>query len=106
MHERGGEGTHGLLGDVWAEAMRHPVPESECPFCGYEMDVATSLDDAVPPSAGDLSMCLKCLSVLRFRDDMRLEALPDNEFRQLPEDLRDYIHRMRRAGASIDRSSM
>lgn len=51
-------------------------------------------------------MCLKCLSVLRFRDDLRLEALPDSEFKDLPEDLKDHLHRMRRAGAQVDRSSM
>ena len=84
--------------------MTDVLPTSFCPWCGYQVDAATcATDQNAKPRPGDLSMCLKCLSVLRFDADLRLEMLPEAEFRALPEEMRSYLHRMRRLAGPIPR---
>jgi len=87
--------------------MSGSFPASQCPFCEYRMDDATAADGGVArPEPGDISMCLSCLSFLRFRQDMTLEALPDGEFRQLPDDFKNRLLHARRIMGSIDRSAL
>jgi hypothetical protein len=87
--------------------MTTDLPTSQCPFCGYEMDRATHPEDnSIKPSPGDLSICLKCTSILRFDDGMRLAALEPEEFSRLPQEQQDYLHHMQRVGRSLDRTSM
>jgi len=57
------------------------TPESSCPWCGHEMNRCTSLLELGSPSAGDLSICIKCSGFLVFDADLKLQKLePHQEF--------------------------
>jgi hypothetical protein len=44
-----------------------PVNWHACPECGYRMDRATEINGAIiAPKTGDVSLCLKCATLLRF----------------------------------------
>lgn len=57
--------------------MKGPLPTSYCPACLYEMDCATSCanQEAIEPSAGDLSICLNCGEILQFNDILVLKPV-------------------------------
>lgn len=70
------------------------VPPSVCPSCGYLMDSATCLaDERKRPNAGDLSICIKCVSFLRFDQDLHLRAMTPDEFKALHPDERAELWR-------------
>lgn len=61
----------------------YKVPENACPACGHRLDGAMahpSVED-VPPTPGDLSVCIACGSILRFLDDMALAEVSVFELR-------------------------
>ncbi len=85
----------------------HKLVSSSCPFCGYQVDRATNpREPAASPKPGSLSMCLQCTSFLRFDQNLRLIALPQQEFKELPDELRDFLFRVRAAAHRVksDRS--
>ena len=46
---------------------------SHCPYCGYELDGATSpRDQSMMPSPGDVSICIECGGICLFTADLRL----------------------------------
>jgi hypothetical protein len=64
------------------------VPATPCPLCGYLLDACSNFVDAVPPAAGDLSVCGRCAALLVFADDLSTRLLRDGEFLALEADLR------------------
>lgn len=43
----------------------------KCPYCGYECDAATSLDEPnAMPEVGSIAFCLKCVRCFEFGPDM------------------------------------
>ena len=70
-----------------------------CPRCGYRVDTASAPSGTPRPS--DFSICLSCLSVNRFGDDLKLRRCPDSEWTAMPE--ADEIRRYRRAGLVLAR---
>ena len=80
----------------------HDVPATPCPICKAAHDRATSVTaDAAAPEPGDLTVCIKCASWLRFTDDMQLVFVEDAEYRTLPEHVR--IH-LQEASLAVRRS--
>jgi hypothetical protein len=56
------------------------VPPSNCPNCGTELDCASDvLGGNERPSPGDVTICLGCGLLMRFKDDMRLRRLTGAE---------------------------
>lgn len=53
------------------------TPKSECPKCHYEMSRAACLEGDYEPSAGDLSVCLNCGTMLEYNDILVLKLLTD-----------------------------
>ena len=46
-----------------------------CPVCHYEMDRTTALTgDDHTPSPGDITLCLKCGEIMRFDENLIMEA--------------------------------
>lgn len=47
----------------------------KCPACGHKFDAATGIsDDHTPPSAGDVSICIKCGALGIFNADLSVRA--------------------------------
>jgi hypothetical protein len=87
-------------------ATRQTLPLSLCPDCGYELDAATGVtDQAAVPSPGDLSLCLRCTTLLRFDATMHVRALSPAEFRELPEDVRAWLRQLQRVAREINRQN-
>lgn len=59
-----------------------------CPRCGKDVDQHTGVSGNDSPSEGDLSICMHCLGMLRFGEALRLYPLSDEEFVELPDDVR------------------
>ena len=53
--------------------------ENKCPNCGEQLDGATCIFDNATPSAGDLSVCIKCLYWLRFNHDLTLRSMSQED---------------------------
>lgn len=51
------------------------MPKSACPWCGHEMDYATTPFGLDSPSAGDLSICIRCAGFLVFDTKLQLQKL-------------------------------
>lgn len=69
-----------------------------CPTCGYEMVGATPVGHGDAPKPDAISICIACGAMLKFDGDMRLVALPAEEFAALP--LRNQLF-FRRAQSAI-----
>ena len=54
------------------------MKENNCPECGELTNRATSIQDDVPPKAGDLSLCAYCGEINQFDDDFNLHTAPDD----------------------------
>lgn len=69
---------------------------SPCPVCGKNLDAATSIEkEEAVPGPGDLSICLYCATVSRFDDNLKLEQITNEEFAELPEELKTSIRKAR-----------
>ena len=57
-----------------------------CPKCDKVLDGATHAggeDDAVP-TPGDISICLYCVAILQFQEDLSLNELSEEEILEFP----------------------
>lgn len=53
---------------------------THCPVCNTYLDAAANSDGSGSiPSPGDLSICIECLSYLRYQEDLSLKLLTDDE---------------------------
>jgi hypothetical protein len=65
------------------------VPKCKCPSCGTELDAATDvLNRAATPNPGDITICLRCGLLMRFKDDMTLRQLTGKEMIEAMKDPR------------------
>ena len=46
-----------------------------CPFCGNKMDCATETIERKPPQVNDITICLECLNLAQFNDDLTLRKM-------------------------------
>ena len=61
----------------------HRMTECKCPKCGKTLDAASSIEYATPPDPGDISVCIDCLTILRFTKDLSLLELTEAEISRL-----------------------
>jgi hypothetical protein len=59
------------------------TPECSCPKCGHVITAATNTREDCAPSAGDLSVCLECGTLLKFSESLHIQALSDKELSRL-----------------------
>lgn len=68
------------------------IPKQRCPHCGYYMKVATMVsakhNDARP---GDVTLCINCMEVFRFNDEMRLKRATKREMKWIMQLHGDHI---------------
>jgi|SRR5580765_7564284 hypothetical protein len=64
------------------------VPPSACPGCGSELDCASDVIANASPEPGDVTICLTCGLLMRFKDDMRLRRLTGVEMIEALQDPR------------------
>lgn len=61
-----------------------PLPIFPCPKCGSPNDAATSCDETdreqnVRPRPGDISVCIRCASILQFQEDLTVKIISMDE---------------------------
>ena len=56
--------------DGWTGEM----PPSFCPFCFHLLNGATNMQGQSQPEPGDFTICIRCAKVLRYGENMQLEA--------------------------------
>ena len=67
--------------------MTRDLPVSFCPVCNYKLDAATPADDPdAVPEPGCVSVCIHCVSVHVFGDDLRLRPPTAEELDRLRTD--------------------
>jgi hypothetical protein len=54
-----------------------------CPACGRKIDAATGILNGASPAPGDLSVCWSCGEIMRFCQDLTLEAAGPDEVQAL-----------------------
>jgi hypothetical protein len=60
------------------------LPDSSCPNCHKLLNAASFLgDEKKIPKPKDLSVCVYCATPLRYKEDLSLELLPEEEFQEL-----------------------
>lgn len=64
------------------------TPATLCPNCGTLLDAATNTMGTQKPSPGDFSVCIRCSAPLRFTESMDVRLLTDEDFSEVPEELR------------------
>ena len=77
----------------------HETPTNKCSACGYVMDRATTISGDDAPSAGDISVCLKCGCIAMYTPDLRLIALLARELQIL----RDEFPQVYRQAMAVQR---
>ena len=54
-----------------------------CPFCNKTLDGYTALDGGGGPSEGDFTLCVFCLTPLRYGSGLRLRLIQEEELDEL-----------------------
>jgi hypothetical protein len=67
----------------------------KCPHCGDEIAGATSVKGMDRPSAGAITICMKCAGVSQFTGEP-LSLVPFSDLEQLDAKARRFIERSRR----------
>lgn len=70
------------------------LDQDNCPHCGSPCDAASSTKNQKPPTAGDLSICFYCAGLLRFKEDLKLKVLSEEEFNKLPQEIQDELKQL------------
>jgi hypothetical protein len=70
--------------------------KDNCPYCGYEVDMATNMRDDGLPQPHDLSICLNCTGIMEYGDDFALQEFPEVLFNELPEDVQESIKQVQK----------
>lgn len=71
--------------------------------CGCAIKTATCLTEERGPKPGDLTVCIKCETILRFDENLKLHVVTDEEFSLMSprvqgdiEHFREIIHEVRK----------
>lgn len=68
----------------------HEVPASACPYCGQVNEMATgAMGEGGSPEPGCFSMCLKCMHIGVFADDMTVRMPTKEEAEEICEDRKE-----------------
>lgn len=74
------------------------LPSSNCPRCGYQFDRCTGvLDETHVPKNGDVSLCMRCGTVLIFTADLHQRLANETDLQQLSDDQLALLLRAQRA---------
>ncbi len=66
--------------------MKHTsVDECPCPHCGVMTDRATDVVGTAGPSPGCYTICVKCVGLCIFKEDMTLRQATDEDLAKLSE---------------------
>lgn len=76
-----------LLGALLDSDKDRHMGESPCLKCGKLLDAANNRDGATP-TPGALSLCVYCGNIAAFGDDLKLRAIPPEEWESFPDWLR------------------
>lgn len=75
------------------------VPKSKCAVCRYEMDCASPMGDVnAKPTAGDLTVCLRCATPYQFTRALTLAPVALSD---LPDDVRADVEQLQTAIARL-----
>ncbi len=73
---------------VKKELNSNPMAKTPCPFCGYEFDASTCINNPkARPSSGDPTVCIGCGNVLVFDEDYRPRKATEVETIELQRDV-------------------
>jgi len=75
--------------------------KDNCPYCGYEVNAATNMNDDELPRPHDLSICLNCTEVMEYGEDFALQKFPKVLFDKLPQDVIANIRRVQTTIAGV-----
>jgi hypothetical protein len=65
------------------------LPGKTCPKCNEPLTGASTVfGEQVDPTPGDVSICIHCLTLLTYNDDLTSRVLEIVEFLGLPDDTR------------------
>lgn len=72
------------------------LPASSCPVCGNECNAATwqAGPSRKSPEPGDITVCVECVSVLKFGPEMQLQGVSNDEVRAMAAIDRAELHRV------------
>lgn len=62
-----------------------------CPICSHKIDAATAVNktgEYATPTAGDVTVCIRCANWLIFRDDLSMRPITQEERRELTLEVR------------------
>lgn len=65
--------------------MEHIPLESTCPACGHTHNMATNMEGEGGPEPGDVTVCILCLHVLMFDDQLKYRYPTKEEEEKLKE---------------------
>lgn len=58
------------------------IPKQRCPHCGYKIDCSTALlCEHAEPRPGDITLCLHCMEVFLFNNELRMKRATKRELR-------------------------
>lgn len=58
----------------------------ECPICLHEMDRCMAYKGDVPPRPGDVTICIRCCTLLLFDEDLDVILPNEEELKKLLKD--------------------
>ena len=65
-------------------------PVAVCPYCAKQMDMATAMmpemEMAKPPEPGNITVCIDCLNVSMFDDELQLVKMDPETFAEFRRD--------------------
>jgi hypothetical protein len=64
----------------------HHIAKSHCPVCRYRVSVTTGLGHEEKPLPGDVTLCINCVSVLIFTDNLAVREPTLKELENLTPD--------------------
>jgi hypothetical protein len=79
----------------------YDMPQQSCPVCSYRFDAATLIEGDGPPEPENLTLCIKCGSVLQWDYAMRLRKLTAQELRELSTETFQLLARAQRTLSTI-----
>lgn len=77
------------------------VPPSPCGHCGKLLEAATGTESGQKAEPGNLSICVKCLGINRFDENLAMVAMTDEDMAAVPAPVRAQLDEM----AALLRSS-
>lgn len=59
------------------------IPGQNCPYCGYYFDCATGLEENSTPQPGAISLCLRCMEIGIYDENMIMRKATPEELEEI-----------------------